>query len=270
MADTRTYIRVHDGMADHPKIDALSDRAFRLLIESWCWCSRHLTDGRIPEPTWAKRGTPATRRELETAGLVEVAPDGTRIMHDYLEHQRSADEVAAMREQRREAGRKGGRAKATRLANAKRPAKQVAKQTSSKSVASTETDTEVPSNEGTSPASRPDVDRVCDHLASRIESNGSNRPAIGKGWLDAARLMLDNDGRTEQQIHAAIDWCQDSEFWRGNILSMSKLRAKFDTLRLQAQREGNVRLLRPETERPEGVPADAIALPPLPRGFFDQ
>lgn len=33
----------------------------------------------------------------------------------------------------------------------------------------------------------------------------------------------------------------------------------------------NVRHLRPEGERPEGVPPDAIALPPLPkRGFFDQ
>lgn len=266
MTDTRTYIRVHDGMADHPKIDALSDRAFRLLIESWCWCSRHLTDGRIPEPTWAKRGTPAARRELESAGLVEVAPDGSRIMHDYLEHQRSADEVAAMREQRREAGRKGGQAKAARLANAKRPAKQVAKQTSSKSVASTETETEVPSNEGT----RRDVEAICKHLADRIEANGSKRPSIGKGWLDAARLMLDADGKTEQQVHAAIDWCQDSEFWRGNILSLPKLREKFDTLRLQAQREGNVRMLRPESERPEGVPPDAIALPPLPKGFFDQ
>lgn len=119
-------------------------------------------------------------------------------------------------------------------------------------------------------APRDDVERICQHLADRIEANGSKRPDVGKGWHDAARLMLDKDDRTEQQIHAAIDWCQDSEFWRANILSMPKLREKFETLRLQAQREGNVRLLRPAAERPADVPPDAIALPPLPKGFFDQ
>jgi hypothetical protein len=85
-------------------------------------------------------------------------------------------------------------------------------------------------------ADRQDVIRLCEHLADRIETNGSKRPVIGKGWQDAARLMLDNDNRNEQQVHAAIDWCQSDEFWRSNIQSMPKLREKYDTLRLQAQR----------------------------------
>jgi hypothetical protein len=85
--------------------------------------------------------------------------------------------------------------------------------------------------------SRPDVERLCRHLADRIEANGCKRPAIGKKWRDAARLMIDRDGRTEQQITAAIDWCQDSEFWRANILSMPKLREKYDQLRMQAVRK---------------------------------
>jgi len=84
--------------------------------------------------------------------------------------------------------------------------------------------------------SRPDVERLCQRLADRIEANGCKRPAVGKKWRDAARLMIDRDGRTEQQITAAIDWCQDSEFWRSNILSMPKLREKYDQLRLQAGR----------------------------------
>ncbi len=86
-------------------------------------------------------------------------------------------------------------------------------------------------------AGRADVERLCRHLADRIEGNGSKRPAIGKRWRDAARLMIDRDGRSEQQIHTAIDWCQDSEFWRANILSMPKLRDKYDQLRLQARRK---------------------------------
>lgn len=82
--------------------------------------------------------------------------------------------------------------------------------------------------------SRPDVERLCGHLADRIEANGSKRPNVTKRWRDAARLMLDNDGRTEQQVMAAINWSQGHEFWRANILSMPKLREKYDQLRLQA------------------------------------
>ncbi|MFC0041048.1 hypothetical protein [Actinomadura rayongensis] len=106
MSDVRTYIRLHDGMPDHPKIEALSDRAFRLLITCWCWCSRHLTDGHIPGATWAKRGTPRARAELLAAGLVEQTRDGVR-MHDYLRHQRSAAEVDQLRQARGETGSLG-------------------------------------------------------------------------------------------------------------------------------------------------------------------
>jgi hypothetical protein len=83
---------------------------------------------------------------------------------------------------------------------------------------------------------RHDVERICAHLADRIESNGSKRPPVTDRWRTAARLMLDRDGRTENEIRGAIDWCQADEFWRSNILSMPKLREKYDQLRLQAIR----------------------------------
>lgn len=102
MADERTYIRVHDGMPDHWKIEALSDRAFRLLVTTWCWCSRHLNDGHFPESSWKRRGTPKARKELQDAGLVEVN-DGRVVMHDYLEHQRSSGQVGEIREKKRRA-----------------------------------------------------------------------------------------------------------------------------------------------------------------------
>lgn len=85
------------------------------------------------------------------------------------------------------------------------------------------------------PQIRDDVQRLCDHLADRIEGNDAKRPTVGKAWRDAARRMLDNDGRDETAVHRAIDWCQDSEFWRANILSMPALRKQYDRLRLQAR-----------------------------------
>lgn len=106
MADDRTYIRLHDGMPDHPKVESLSDRAFRLLVETWCWCSRHLTDGRVPAAIWAKRGTPKARRELLAAGLVQDCGDHF-VMHDYLEHQRSAEQVRELKAVRASVGTLG-------------------------------------------------------------------------------------------------------------------------------------------------------------------
>jgi hypothetical protein len=84
---------------------------------------------------------------------------------------------------------------------------------------------------------RDDVERICEHLASRIEANGTPRPTITGRWRDAARLMVDRDGRTEEEVHGAIEWCQADEFWRANVLSLPKLREKYDQLRLQAQRK---------------------------------
>lgn len=86
---------------------------------------------------------------------------------------------------------------------------------------------------------RDDVERICRHLADRVEGNGSKRPPITKGWRDAARLMIDRDGHSEDEIHGAIEWCQNSDFWHSNVLSLPKLREKYDQMRLQANRQKN-------------------------------
>jgi general stress protein YciG len=150
VADDRTYIRVHDGMDDHPKIVGLSDGAFRLLMRSWSYCSRQLTDGRLPDAAWRDRGSAKARRELIDAGLAHLPghachhpecpppPPKHVQMHDYLEHQRSAAEVAELKRKRAEAGSKGGKSRASAQANAK----QVLEQTASKTQASTETETD--------------------------------------------------------------------------------------------------------------------------------
>lgn len=109
--DAGTWIRLHDQMPDHPKIGGLSDKGFRLLVTTWCWCSQHLTDGHVPAKIWAKRGTPAARKELAEAGLVEDAPDGGVWMHDYLHWQRSKAEAADGTEKKRAAGQRGAHAR---------------------------------------------------------------------------------------------------------------------------------------------------------------
>ncbi|MDN5916631.1 MAG: hypothetical protein L0I76_16265 [Pseudonocardia sp.] len=112
MSDRRTYIKLHDGMPEHPKVDGLSDKAFRTLIETWCWCKRNLTDGHVPTATWRKRAPQKVARELIGAGLVEETEGGVQ-MHDFLEHQTSRAEVEQTSAARSAAGKRGGRPRKT-------------------------------------------------------------------------------------------------------------------------------------------------------------
>ena len=49
-------------------------------------------------------------------------------------------------------------------------------------------------------------------------------------WLDPLRLLLDRDGRTQDEIEQVIRWVQADGCWRANILSPGKLRDKFSQL----------------------------------------
>ena len=86
-------------------------------------------------------------------------------------------------------------------------------------------------------ADREDVDKLCTHLRDRIVGNGSKEPTITKQWRNSARLLMDKDGRTFDQVMACIEWSQNNDFWRGNVLSMPTLREKYDQLRLAALKE---------------------------------
>lgn len=57
-----------------------------------------------------------------------------------------------------------------------------------------------------------------------------------ESWANDCRLMRESDDRTIEQIKFLIEWSQNDHFWKANILSMSKLREKFDTLVSQAKR----------------------------------
>jgi hypothetical protein len=81
------------------------------------------------------------------------------------------------------------------------------------------------------------AERLCGLLADHVERQSDERPRITDAWLRAARLMVDRDGRTPEQIERAIAWVAASEFWAPNILAMPKLRAKWPTLVAQAKRD---------------------------------
>jgi len=56
-------------------------------------------------------------------------------------------------------------------------------------------------------------------------------------WADTVRLTIERDKRTLMEIDEVIEWSQEDQFWKAQILSMGKLREKFGTLKLQMQRK---------------------------------
>lgn len=54
-------------------------------------------------------------------------------------------------------------------------------------------------------------------------------------WETSCRLLREKDGATPEQIEAVIRFSQDDPFWKSNILSMYKLREKWDSLWLKAR-----------------------------------
>lgn len=180
--------------------------------------------------------------ELRAKGWLE-GPEGLDV-HDWQEDQVDPDPSAAERQRKHRALVAGNRDKSQNetvtshktkrdFAVTSRPSRAPARMTTE-----TETETEltpIPPT-GALAVTRPDVEAVCDRLADRIEENGSKRPNVA-GWRDEARRLLDIDRRPLDEVLALIDWCQSDSFWRANIMSVGKLRTKYDQLRLQSQRQ---------------------------------
>jgi hypothetical protein len=53
------WFRVHDHVDEHPKIEPLSDGAFRLLFETWAYCRRTATTGGSATPCGGSAASPA-------------------------------------------------------------------------------------------------------------------------------------------------------------------------------------------------------------------
>lgn len=104
--DHRTFIRLDEGYDEHPKIMPRSDAAFRAHIEAMCWASRHEGRYLIPKDVARIKWRPKVIAELVTARLLDEAGDAYEV-HDYLDFNRSKDEIAAYREARGDAGTLG-------------------------------------------------------------------------------------------------------------------------------------------------------------------
>lgn len=203
--DPRLYFRLHEGYPDSPKIAKVGGDAGWLDICAIAYCARNLTDGLIPKgmvPRLSDRSEPQALACLlldvgrwhEAGHDCDTCPQpgaNEYVVHDYLEHQRSAAEVADLRRKRSEAGAKGGRTRANRQALAK----QTLEQTASKVQPETETETEEVT---------PLRSRATTKKATRVPDPFPLDEVL-KSWFNENCAGLDGPGEHEKFM----------DYWRG-------------------------------------------------------
>ena len=84
---------------------------------------------------------------------------------------------------------------------------------------------------------RPDIDGVIQGFSELLKANDvKHKP--GQSWRTSTRLLIDKDGYTPDQILYVARFATTDEFWKSNILSIPKLREKFEALKIKAQGQG--------------------------------
>lgn len=268
MADKRAFANFDVGYFDNPKIMDIFDaspNAVFMHIASVMYCAQHLTDGKVASKAMQRKigGTEEDTRLLidaelwhepgHTCEFCPQPPAGKVYVHDYTEHNRTSDGV----KDRSEAGKKGARARwgeaktsdkgnANRMRIASEPQSDPECETDESAMARKKErkilkdlkDSMSDAASGTDAGKQysPEVHELCDRLAGWIVRNGNRKPTVGDQWFQACDRLIRLDGISPDDVRGAIDWSQQNEFWRGNIMSMGKLREKYDQLRLAAQR----------------------------------
>lgn len=106
------HSRIENSVPRHKKFLQAGPAASWLWLAGVCYANEGLTDGHIPAAALSTLGVPGASRlvtRLLSAGLWDVDPDGDgwRI-HDFLQQNRTAEEVRIIRDKRRNAGAAGG------------------------------------------------------------------------------------------------------------------------------------------------------------------
>jgi len=109
------YIQIEANVRTHRKFLKAGPSASWLWVCGLGYCQEGLTNGHIPSSALNFLGVPAAKVQKLAERLVDCqlwdkVRDGWQI-HDYLEHNKSAEQVRATMRRRAEAGNLGGRPK---------------------------------------------------------------------------------------------------------------------------------------------------------------
>jgi len=109
--DTRPYITLTNEYPRHRKIRGLSDAAFRLHVTLMTMANEDRTDGKVLPVDLESKG-PKVKKELIDAELVRDLGNDVFMLHDYLKHQNSSDEIDERINEKRKRASTGGKVSA--------------------------------------------------------------------------------------------------------------------------------------------------------------
>lgn len=139
------WAKFDDSYPDHPKVQPLSDAAFRVHVRAICYASRYMTDGALPLSFF--KGFEAERAELESARLIDRCGDSFSV-HGFLEYnpskQRVLSERAAVAERKERWKERRSERDKNGAGNGVRNTAPVLDPSSSSSLSSSEVPTELP------------------------------------------------------------------------------------------------------------------------------
>lgn len=235
-----SYAKLSATYYDDDAILEAGPHAELLWVRYLAFCALAPTDGYVTDRQMrirvgrGLRDVPGRLRSLVEVGLLVAVDDGY-VSRSWQKWNRSADEIGRHlandreRKARKHAGKGANSGRNGAGFQSDSGDQDKTRQDSTK-------EAKASSSEVANATVRPDIEYLLNLLDDEIRANGGRVPSRTKKNTDAARLMLDRDGYSVEQVERAIRWCQADEFWRSNVLSMSKLRDKYDQLRLSATR----------------------------------
>ena len=251
------WFKVDDGFHSHPKVLDLSPSSIGIWALMGSWSAGYLTDGCVRANIIERfGGTSQNIAELVDSGLWIDNGDGTYQFKDWDEYQPKKVDIEAEREAARERMRlvrarkkgvtKGVDSSENVRANNSRSSEEV-RVTPSQShpIPLTEEAKASSMSEVSVETPRPDVERILEAVEHHCRQHDLKKPNRTKQNLAAARLLIDRDGYTVDQVLWIMTWVSASEFWASNIRSPQKLREKFDRLKHQATRQTSSGTSRP-------------------------
>ena len=254
------YARFDDRWDDHKKVKRACRREpIAALMHAFAitYCNRHNTDG-VVDSEWIDEkftlfGLKPSRRAAVLVVMLDpchplferVDDTETYVVHDYLDWNLSRAQRQSLANQ----GRKGGLAKA---AGQSQSGEGGQSDGSSHGYSHGLSDGQSDGSSTPTPTPTPrlrhakkdvvEPDRLDEigarYLAMSLHFHGMLRErdpkAKGdprsKAWIDAARLLVERDGRSFEQIAVVMRWLPTDDFWSTTVLSMPKFREKFTQL----------------------------------------
>lgn len=279
-SDKRLWAKIDLGYLTNPKMADILDAssiAILMHLASILHCAQHLTDGHVSPKTMqrATGGSDDDTQLLVDQGLWHEPghdcsecpqPEENRVyVHNYLEHNISSDKVKRQSENAKKAAQARWNKKSKSKAKSDAPRMQDASEAHTPRMQDAMQGAmpdamldrldrldrlEVNSSDFSDEKPRADVEAILDRLDDHCREHDFKIPARSKANISAARLLLDKDEYSVEQVLWVIDWLTKDDFWPRNIRSMTTLRKQFDRLKNEAQHQYSSRSKQTSTMAP--------------------